>query len=203
MSGTQKPAHGRALFAAVGLLAATSHALQCALVEFQRNIYRHIALGTEMGAAISSEDDAKIRAQNASGFARLLHVLHLAYSRIQSFFGGSSMLLSDRALHWKRQHPERQDQLGRVVVSNQGKLLHLWAILAPNSHKVGMIVGAVLPVRSGSTLGSLGLAWYFIYVLGLLNILLIIILKIQRTTDLKTWRDIQSLDAPRSSPNVA
>lgn len=190
------------VFVAVSLFAGASHALQCALVEYQRNLYRQIALGTEMGAALSAKDEAKARAESASGFAWLLHVLHIAYTRIQTFFCGSSMLLSDRIHHWKQAHPEHQHRLRRVVVSNQGKILRSWAVLAPNSHKVAVIVGAILPVDSGSTWGSFGLVWYFIYVLGFLNILLIVFLKIQRSADRKTWRDIQSLNAPRSSSHA-
>jgi hypothetical protein len=179
----------------VSIFAAASHALQCALVEYQRNLYRHLALGAELGTAISPEGHARTLKQDADGFTWVLHILHVAYSRAQQLFCGSSMLLGDRARRWQQQNPGLQAQLGPVVEANQGKMLPLWALLAPNSHKVGMVVAAILPMSGASPLGSLGLLWYFVYVICFLNLLLIAILIVQRSIDHKTWRAIQSLES--------
>ena len=182
---------GMTPFVLSAVAAGLSHGLQCAVVENQRNLYRHYVHGTELPFD-PSESDTGVQNESDTGF---LGLMHGAYSKLQMIFGGSSVRLWRMVHGWQQSHPNDSDRIVGLIVANNMKRLPLWALLAPNSHKVGMIVGAFVPVGSSTVFGELGLFWYFLYVLVGLNLLLIVMIFTQSLVDRRTW--IAILESPR------
>ena len=178
---------GSGLLIAVAVVAGLSHAMQCAAVEFQRNLFRHYVYGTDLPF---DPDDVREVGEAMSGAP--LHALHRAYSKIQSVFGGSSLALWRSVDARLRRRPEESGRIAGVIVAENRGRLKMWALLAPNSHKVGMIIGAFLPVGAGSVFGNFGLLWYLLYVVVVLNLLLGIMIVSQTRVDRRVWRRIES-----------
>jgi len=178
---------GSGLLIAVAVLAGLSHALQCATVEFQRNLFRHYVYGTDLPF-----DPDDIRGAGDTVSAEPLHALHRVYSRIQSVFGGSSLALWRSIDGRLQRRPEESRRIAGVIVAENRLRLKMWALLAPNAHKVGMVVGAFLPVGARSVFGNLGLLWYLLYVVVVLNLLLGIMIISQTRVDRRVWRKIES-----------
>ncbi|MFQ5701041.1 MAG: CDP-alcohol phosphatidyltransferase family protein [Acidobacteriota bacterium] len=174
----------------VGLLAALSHALQCALVEYQRNLYGHYVYGNALPVAAPG-DEAGHQGREARMPGSLLQGIHLVYLKVQESLCGSSLQLQRRVAAWRRAQPGRLSRVPAAVEQNQRRRLRVWALLAPNSHKVGMVVAAMLPVNDLSMFGTFGLLWYFLYVLVALNGLLLILLISQPRADRAMWARIQ------------
>jgi hypothetical protein len=53
-----------------------------------------------------------------------------------------------------------------------------WALVASNSHKLGIAVAVFLPVTPDHFWSSLGAGWYFVYVL-FLNAVLVLLVAVQ------------------------
>jgi phosphatidylglycerophosphate synthase len=181
-------------FIVIAVVAGVSHALQCAVVEYQRNLYRHYVYETELPF-----DPSWVEGDHRGGEGGPLHTMHRAYSRLQQMFGGSSLHLWKRIDSWLRIHPEDSERTVGLIVANNRERLPMWALLAPNSHKVAMIVAAFLPVRSNTFFGELGLLWYFVYVIVLLNFLMTAMIVTQKQVDRRTWDEVES-DSKRELP---
>jgi len=178
---------------AVPLAVATGlcHAVQCAVVEYQRNLFRLLAYGTELAAADSPADNARRLQRGGHGVAGFAHTAHLAYAGTQQALGGSSLRLRRQIGDWLHRHPDQRPQVAAVIRARNRRRLRWWAMLAPNSHKVGMIVGA-LPIVGSQLFGSAGLYAYLFYVLVVLNLLLWILIRAQAKADVASWRELQA-----------
>lgn len=183
----------------LAVVAGLCHALQCAVVEYQRNLFRFLVYGTELAAADSPTDNArKLQAGDGKSVPWIVHSAHLLYSRIQQGLGGSSLRLRRQVGAWMERHPDGRPRLAALIRVHNGHRLRWWALLAPNSHKVGMIVGA-LPIVASPLFGSAGLYAYFFYVIVLLNLLLWILIRSQTRADTASWEDLQALAPERDA----
>lgn len=175
-------------FVLAAVVAGLSHALQCAVVEYQRNLYRHYVHGTELPFDSWVFDQGETT-ESDSGF---LHAMHHAYSKLQAVFGGSSLQLWRRIDSWLQSHSSDTDRVVGLIIANNKRRLPFWAMLAPNSHKVGMITGAFVPVGGSTCFGELGLLWYFLYVVIGLNLLMVGMILSQKRVDRRTWAAIET-----------
>jgi hypothetical protein len=70
-----------------------------------------------------------------------------------------------------------------VYEREQRPMMKYWALLAANSHKIGIILAAFLPIVPGSVWGQWGFIWYFWYELLLLNAVMVGLILWQRRVD--------------------
>lgn len=157
---------------AVAVVGALSHALQCALVEYQRNLYRAHVYGTPMPESGGPAG----RAERPPSW---LQALHRGYAAVQQLLCGSSEELS-RVVARQR---HGADHTASLIRKHQRALLPFWAMLAPNSHKVMMVATAFLPTAGTTLAGRLGMGWYLIYDVVVLNAFLLLMLLWQRRVD--------------------
>ncbi len=178
---------GSTPFVVIAVVAGLSHALQCAVVEYQRNLYRHYVYDTELPF-----DPSVVEGRQPTSGGVALHAMHRGYSKLQEIFGGSSLHLWKRIDKWLESHPADSERTVGLIIANNRRRLPMWALLAPNSHKVAMIAAAFLPVDSGSHFGELGLLWYFVYVIVLLNLVMVVMILSQKQVDRRTWSEVES-----------
>jgi len=175
----------------LAVAAGLCHAVQCAVVEYQRNLFRFFAYGAELAAADSPTENARRLRSDGHGVAGFAHAVHLGYARTQLTLGGSSLRLRLRIGDWLIRHPGGRSRVADVIRARNTRRLRWWALLAPNSHKVGMIVGA-LPIVGSSLFGSLGLYAYLLYVLVVLNLLLWTLIRMQARADDDIWQELRA-----------
>ena len=95
--------------------------------------------------------------------------------------------MQQRVNEWRRTHPGQEAQVAAAISLSQRRRLKMWAFLATNSHKVGMVLGAALPVSNLSVFGTLGLLWYFLYGIVVLNGWMVLLLLTQPRADRAVW----------------
>lgn len=173
------PEH-RPVLVALALLAIVSHSVQSSLVEFLRTLYLHCVHGR--GELVESHPE-RLRSATPPGLvASLLQRLHHLYYHQQRFYLASTARLERQIVHWRHKDPRRLAGLAARYEAGHRPLLPFWALLASNSHKLGIILAAFVPVRGGSFWGGLGMGWYLVYVLAL-NLTLAGLLPAQRRAD--------------------
>jgi phosphatidylglycerophosphate synthase len=170
----------RPALVALALAAIVSHSVQSSLVEFLRTLYLHCVHGR--GELVESHP-TRLRGSTPPGLvATLLQHLHHLYYRQQRFYLASTARLERLIVHWRLKNPRLLASLGPRYEAGHRPLLPFWALLASNSHKVGIVVAAFIPVGGDSFWGNLGMGWYLVYVL-LLNLTLLGLLPAQRRAD--------------------
>lgn len=173
------PAHtlAVALLAAAGIV---SHSLQAALVDYQRTLYLFCVHGK---LDILESQPHELRERVPRGwFARLLEALHRNYYRQQRFLLPSTVRL-ERLLIERRE----RDPLGFAALAPRYERSHrptlpYWALLASNSHKLGVAVAAFVPVAGTTFWAGLGIGWFLVYDLAL-NLVLAAMLAAQPRFD--------------------
>lgn len=174
----------------LGGLAAVSHSIQSSLVEYQRTLYLHYVHGW---GEIDNSRPARLKRVTAPGVAAtILQRLYQAYSHQQRFFLSSTAALERMIVGWRGRHPSLVPTLATRYEASHRPLLPFWALLASNSHKLGIIVAALMPVGAGSFWAGLGSGWYFIYVLAL-NATLLVFIPVQRRVDRKLAAELETL----------
>lgn len=178
-SWDRMPQHRPALVL-LALVAVLSHSVQSSLVEFLRTLYLHCVHGR--GELVESHPE-RLKSATAPGtVATLLQHLHHFYYRQQRFYLKSTERLERQIVRWRAKNPRKLADLASRFEAGHRPLLPFWALLASNSHKLGIILAAFLPVRGGSFWGNLGMGWYLVYVLAL-NLTLLVLLPAQRRAD--------------------
>ena len=173
------------ILAAIGGL---FHALQCAVVEYQRNLYKYYVHDTDLpfNPETSRDSDSESR---RGGF---LEAAHQGYSKLQEIFGGSSLKLWRELESARRKDPSRWQELVELIVASNRGRLKVWAFLAPNSHKVGMLIGGFVPLIGAESPLESGLFWYLIFVIGPMNLLLVGLIWVQSRSDHRTRAAVES-----------
>ena len=169
-----------ALFAAAGW----SHSVQSSLVDFERQVFAHIVHGA---ARIAREDPASLardrdraRVAGEGWWAQTLRAMRIAYCRRQRQWLGSTTALLAR---WDGLAPDRRTAFADRYARAMPRLLKAWAVLAPNSHTLGILVAGFLPfVVADPLVAQAGLALTFGYDL-LLNAAMIGLMLVQRRVD--------------------
>jgi phosphatidylglycerophosphate synthase len=177
--------------ALLALAAAASHSVQSSLVEYQRTLYLHCVHGR--GDIVDSQPSRLERAAARGPVAAFLQGIHRVYYRQQRLYLASTARLEERIARWCERNPHLLPALAESYERGHRPLLPSWALLASNSHKVGIVVAAFAPVVGTSFWGSLGIGWYLVYVLSL-NIALAALLPAQRRVDRALAAALDGLD---------
>lgn len=164
----------------LALAAIVSHSVQSSLVEYQRTLYLHCVHGR---GDIADSQPARLKGASAPGLVEaLLQGLHGIYYRQQRFYLASTARLEGQISRWREKHPGRLPALAARYEAGHRPLLPFWALLASNSHKIGIVAAAFVPVGGRSFWGNLGMGWYLVYVV-LLNLALVVLVTAQRRVD--------------------
>jgi phosphatidylglycerophosphate synthase len=184
----------------VGIVAGLSHSFQGALVDSERQLFVHYTQGR---GRVEREDLARLRAEfertRESGESRallLLRWLRFRYCEIQQRVLRSSIELLQA-------FDARPDLQFRTWFGNRyrravGGMLHAWTLMAPNSHKVAIVVCAFMPVLAPDwPFARYGLGLVFAYNLAL-HLPLAGLIWVQRRIDRGLAREIATYptDAP-------
>jgi phosphatidylglycerophosphate synthase len=177
--------------ALLALAAGASHSVQSSLVEYQRTLYLHCVHGR--GDIVDAEPERLRRTAAPGPGAVFLHALHSLYYRQQRFYLASTARLEERIARWRRDNPKLLPALAERYERSHRPLLPFWALMASNSHKLGIVVAAFVPVAGPSFWGGLGMGWYLVYVLAL-NVPLIALLRVQGRVDRALTAELDALD---------
>ena len=178
--------------ALLATVAAVSHSLQSSLVDYQRTLYLQHVHGH--GGFVESHPE-RLKRSNAHGVAApillLAHRVHYAQQRLLL---RSTVGLERVLAQWRERHPSSLPMLASRYEAGHRPLLRYWALLASNSHKIGIVAAAFVPSGTGSLWGGLGMGWYLVYVL-LLNLVLVALIPIQRRADGRLCAQLEQLEA--------
>jgi hypothetical protein len=173
--------------------------LQSSLTEFQRTLYL-LAVHGKRDIVDSNPLRVKEAAEReGTFFARLLHTLHIQYYRQQRAVLASTAKVEDAVIEWLEKNPDRAGEMAGLYEKTQRSSLKAWALLAPNSHKIGIILSAFVPVAAGSFWISLGMGWYILYDLSL-NLVMVWLVRRQAGINERTLAEIRRLDGKSSAP---
>lgn len=168
---------------AVALLAvagAASHSWQAALVEYQRTLYLFCVHG-KLEILESRPDELRERIPR-SWFARLLEALHRSYYRQQRVLLPSTVRLERLIIERFDRDPRGFAALGPRFERSRRPTLPRWTLLASNSHKLGVVVAAFIPVAGTSFWAGLGIGWFLVYDLAL-NLVMAALIAVQPRVD--------------------
>ncbi len=186
---------GNPLFGlALAALGGYSHSLQSALVEFERQLFVHYCFGKggieKERPELLSRKLEDLRAHGAGPLRRAMVWLHFDYSRKQrQFLRSSDRLERAYGSAVETRGGVRETFAARYRRANE-VLVGRWALMASNSHKLGIVLAAFVPVVFASgPLHRLGMATYFVYDLAL-NVPLVLLILAQRRTDRALLRDL-------------
>jgi 1L-myo-inositol 1-phosphate cytidylyltransferase len=176
--------------ALLAVFAAISHSVQSSLVEFQRTLYLHIVHGRN---DIVDSEPERLKGASAYGVgATILQWLHRNYYNQQRSILRSTAALELAIGRLRDEHPHMTPALASRYDTSHRPLLPFWALLASNSHKLGIVVAAFVPVGAGSFWAGLGMGWYFIYVLAL-NAVIFVMVPAQRRIDRRFCAEVEAL----------
>jgi phosphatidylglycerophosphate synthase len=173
----------------LALAAAASHSVQSSLVEYERTLYLHCV--HRRGDIVDSEP-GRLKDAGSLG-ATLLQWIHHIYYRQQRFYLASTARLERYIARWRERNPGLLPALAERYERSHRPLLPFWALMASNSHKLGIVVAAFLPAGGASFWGQLGMGWYLIYVLAL-NAAFLFLLPAQRRADESLAAQLADLD---------
>ena len=188
--GERAPDHQLAV-ALLALAAVASHSVQSSLVEYQRTLYLHCVHAR--GDIVDSEPGRLSRKAAGGTGAALLQAVHRVYYRQQRFYLASTARLERQIVLWAERNPRLLPELAARYERSHRPLLPFWALMASNSHKLGIVAASFVPVRDGSFWGGLGMGWYLVYVLAL-NAALAVLLPAQRRVDRALGAELDALD---------
>jgi len=151
----------------LALLGMYAHSLQSSLVEYQRTLYLMAVHGRMDLVESSPEGNGSLYRSDGGLFAVFLRTLYIRYHRQQRAFLPTTARLEERVTALLEKHPERLPEVARVYEHLQRPMLRGWSLLASNSHKLGIMLSAFIPIVPGSFWSGLGMGWYFFYDIGL------------------------------------
>lgn len=171
--------HGFLLFW-IGLAAGITHSIQGALVEYQRTLYLFAVHGK--GDITEAEPAELERKSERTLLSRVLQTFHKGYWSQQRFWLRSTARLEAAVVEWRRRHPGQDAVLAERYDRSHRRMLPWWSLVATNSHKLGIIVAAFIPVSDASFWTSLGGCWLYFYTLAL-NLVLVVLIPLQARVD--------------------
>ena len=148
-------------------------------MEYQRTLYLFCVHGKRTSPTRSRTRCAKRPPAPGPAAARGLHG---NYYRQQRFLLPSTVRLERLLIARARARPRRVRRAGRAYEPSHRPTLPFWALLASNSHKLGVVVAAFVPVAGASFWGGLGIGWFLVYDLAL-NLVLAALIAAQPRVD--------------------
>jgi len=167
----------------LALAAGFSHSLQSSLTDWYRQLFLYYVQDKKCLQDEDLEDLNQKRFEGNGQFKCLLLFLHRNYVRRQRKFAGSSFhLLKETQKLWLKD-PKGREAFTSLYETIQKSSMPWWAILGPNTHKAAILIAGCLPVTHSSLPGSLGLIWYWLFELLILNVLMIHMMHTQKKRD--------------------
>jgi len=174
---------------ALAVLAALSHSVQSSLVTYQRFLYLNYVYGKrDIEELAPANLDRKVQSSGTI-FSRILRGVYLPYHHQQRFFLPSTHRLEQFLKRWTREHRELAPNLAVLYSMHQRPLMKYWALMASNSHKLGIAVAVFLPGTPAHFWNELGAGWYFVYDI-LLNAVLVLLVVVQSRRNRKIMEDL-------------
>lgn len=167
-------AHGgpwpAALFA-LGVFAGALHSLQSALVDFQRRLFVYYN-GRKRDLEISFPEQIESEMAALSGQAcspqRILLKLRHSYSKRQRKFLKSTDQLQRLFESSIKENPVELERFVALYRRENKSILHWWTLMAPNTHKVGIVIAAFIPfIFTSGWLYRIGAISYFFFDIAL------------------------------------
>jgi phosphatidylglycerophosphate synthase len=190
----QRTGGGLLALSGLAVLAALSHSVQSSLVTYQRFLYLDYVYGKKDIEELAPDNLEREVRSSGSIFSRILRGFYLPYHHQQRFFLPSTHRLEQFLNRWVQQHSELAPELSALYAGHQRPLMRYWALMASNSHKLGIAVAVFLPVTSAHFWGSLGAGWYFVYDL-FLNAVLVLLVAVQSRRNRKIREDVERIPA--------
>jgi len=178
----------------LALVAGASHSLQCALVEYQRLMYQDFVADK---MRMSDTDPIKLEPEIHRLMGRLgplFNAWHLSYYSQQRALSRSTARVQERGGWLRRNRPRTFARFQSVYARQQGKTLWSWGLMAPNTHKLAMVLAAFLPAWPGSFWSELGMSWFFLFDIAW-NVPLLGLIWWQSRTDRETLARIDGASA--------
>ena len=179
---------GSAVLIAIMMVAAGwSHSVQSSLVDFERQAFVYIVTGA---GRVQREDPADLelarqraRIEGEHWWPRWLRAMHIVYCQRQRRWLSSTTALlalyqgrlADAPSDQRRWFAERYRAKTRLLLKN-------WAVLAPNSHTLGILLAGFAPFLCTGAMARWGLALVFLFDLSL-NVPMLALILIQRRVD--------------------
>jgi phosphatidylglycerophosphate synthase len=188
----QRTGGGLLLLCALAVLAALSHSVQSSLVTYQRFLYLNYVYGKRDIEELEPGNLEREARSSGRIFSRILRGIYLPYHHQQRFFLRSSHRLEQYLAGWERKHRDLASGLPSLYSRRQRPLMKYWALMASNSHKLGIAVAVFLPVTPANLWTELGAAWYFVYDL-FLNVVLVLLVVVQGRRNREIREDLDYL----------
>jgi phosphatidylglycerophosphate synthase len=188
----QRTGGGLLPLSALAIVAALSHSVQSSLVTYQRFLYLNYVYGKRDIEELAPDNlERKVRS-TGSIFSGILRGFYLPYHHQQRFFLPSTHRLEQFLNRWKSEHRELAPDLAALYSRHQRPLMKYWALMASNSHKLGIAVAVFLPVTTAHSWTELGAGWYFVYDI-LLNAVLVLLVVVQSRRNREITEDLGRL----------
>lgn len=131
---------------------------------------------------VVKEDRTEIRKKinaETSAAKKLFYILYLFYLNIQSFITENISLRGRDTVNIVKANREKYREL---YITRNSKLLRVWSLVGPSTHAFYFLIFALFGKVS----------WYFLFISGPLNIILLILFYIQYRTEKNILVEIQS-----------
>jgi hypothetical protein len=167
-----------------------SHSTHCALTEFERMLFLNYVLGTHDTVAEQPEALRAVIAAETRPLPRLLTRLQLNYSVQQRAFLRSSDALERQWAQVVAERPALRAWFARRYRSASERMLRFWPLLGPNSHKVALVTVAFFAALFPS---GPGMILYLCYDLVVLNVVMAVLILVQRRIDRRLARELSTV----------
>jgi hypothetical protein len=178
----------------LALASGISHSTQSALTDYQRLLFLYYCYG---GREPESEQPEQLRSRltemrlrGESLLHRVLLRLHLNYSHQQRKVLHTSDRLQREYQAAMSSRPEIREDFAAVYRERNTQMIRWWALLGPNSHKLGLVAASLVPLLAPEgNVQRLGMVLYFFYDLTALNVAMFFLLRRQGSKDeeLRRW----------------
>lgn len=156
---------------AFGVFTGVLHSLQSALVDFQRRLYVYYN-GRKRDLEISFPEQIEAELATVRGHSwnpkRILLSLRLSYSKRQRKFLKSTDKLQRLFEKSIKENPAALEHFVALYRRENRFILHWWTLMAPNTHKVGIVIAAFIPfIFTAGWLHRVGAVSYYFFDMAL------------------------------------
>ena len=156
---------------ALGVFAGALHSLQSALVDFQRRLFVYYN-GRKRDLEISFPEQIEAEMASLDGPTwspkRILLRFRHSYSKRQRKFLKSTDELQRLFEESIRENPAALERFISIYRRENRLILHWWTLMAPNTHKVGIVIAAFVPfIVTSGWLHQIGAISYYFFDISL------------------------------------
>lgn len=181
----------------LGVFAGVLHSLQSALVDFQRRLYVYYhGRKRDLEISFPEQIETEINALSAQKWhpKLILLKLRLSYSKRQRKFLKSTDRLQRLFEDDIKDNPDAMKRFLPLYRKENRRILHWWTLMAPNTHKVGIVMAAFVPfIFTSGWLHQVGAVSYYFFDIALTIPMFLLIWGQARVNRriLRQWQDKQ------------